>query len=316
MKDTLVAVPGGRIHVVEEGEGPLVLLVHGFPELWYSWRYQLPAVAAAGFRAAAIDVRGYGRSSKPADIAAYRMLDLVADNVEVVRALGAETAVVIGHDWGSSIAANSALLRPDVFTALGLLNVPYTQRGDTRPALAPAGPDAEEFYASYFQQPGRAEAEIETDVRSWLAGFYSALSGDAPEDSPPWFLVSPGGTLRDRMPDARTSWLSEADLDYYAAEFERTGFRGPLNKYRNIERDWEDLAPWRGAPIRQPAIYIAGELDTRWYADRLAAHERTLPGLVSSHIIKGKGHWIQQDAPDEVNRLLVQWLTGLAGAAL
>lgn len=174
-----VPSPAGRIHLVEQGSGPLVLLVHGFPESWYSWRAQLPVLAAAGYRAVAIDVRGYGRSSKPAVTDAYRMLDLVEDNVAVVRALGEESAVIVGHDWGATIAANSALLRPEVFRAVGLLSVPYAPRGGPRPSdiFTQMGGD-EEFYVSYFQEPGRAEAEIEPDVRGWLAGFYAAFSAD------------------------------------------------------------------------------------------------------------------------------------------
>ncbi|MFE9884690.1 alpha/beta fold hydrolase [Streptomyces scopuliridis] len=313
----LVDVPGGRIHLVEQGTGPLVLLVHGFPESWYSWRHQLPVLAAAGFRAVAIDVRGYGRSSKPHDIEAYRMLAHVADNVGVVRALGEETAVVVGHDWGSAIAANTALLRPDVFTAVGLLSVPYAPRNGFRPADAfsmMGGP--EEFYVSYFQRPGRAEAEIERDVRGWLAGFYAVLSGDAvpPADGGDPHFVPAGGKLSDRFPDASPpSWLSEADLDVYAREFERTGLTGALNRYRNMDRDWEDLAAWDGAPITQPSLFIGGALDasTTWLADAIKAYPTTLPGLVSSHILEGCGHWVQQERADEVNRLLTDWLRSL-----
>ncbi|MFE7572958.1 alpha/beta fold hydrolase [Streptomyces sp. NPDC057539] len=313
----LVDVPGGRIHLVEQGTGPLVLLVHGFPESWYSWRHQLPVLAAAGFRAVAIDVRGYGRSSKPHDIEAYRMLAHVADNVGVVRALGEETATVIGHDWGSTIAANTALLRPDVFTAVGLLSVPYTPRGGFRPTDAfsmMGGP--EEFYVSYFQRPGRAEAEIERDVRGWLAGFYAALSGDAvpPADGGDPHFVPVGGALSDRFPDAALpAWLSEADLDVYAHEFERTGLTGALNRYRNMDRDWADLATWDGAPVTQPSLFIGGALDasTTWLADAIAAYPTTLPGLVSSHILDGCGHWVQQERADEVGRLLTDWLRAL-----
>ena len=171
LRHRTVEAPAGRLHLVEQGTGPLVLLVHGFPESWYSWRHQLPALAAAGYRAVAVDVRGYGRSSKPDGVAAYRMLELVEDNVAVVHALGEETAVIVGHDWGSTIAANSALVRPDVFRAVGLLSVPYAPRGGPRPSevFAQMGGE-EEFYVSYFQEPGRAEAEIEPDVRGWLAG--------------------------------------------------------------------------------------------------------------------------------------------------
>ncbi|MFE6741144.1 alpha/beta fold hydrolase [Streptomyces tubercidicus] len=318
-----VEVPGGRIHLVEQGTGPLVLLVHGFPESWYSWRHQLPALAAAGYRAVAIDVRGYGRSSKPRDVAAYRMLAHVADNAAVVRALGEETAVIAGHDWGSPIAANSALLRPDVFTAVALLSVPYTPRGGPRPseAFARIGGD-EEFYVSYFQEPGRAEAEIEPDVRGWLAGLYAGLSGDAePTPGLGLFAVAPGGKMSDRFPAGPPrplSWLTEADLDFYAAEFERTGLTGGLNRYRNVDRDWEDLAAWDGAPLTQPALFIAGEHDasTDWMANAVKAFPHTLPALTAAHFLDGCGHWVQQESPDEVNRLLVDWLRGLPATAV
>ncbi|GII91703.1 epoxide hydrolase [Sinosporangium siamense] len=294
-----------------------MLLVHGFPESWYSWRHQLPALAAAGYRAVAVDVRGYGRSSKPDDIAAYRMLDLVEDNVAVVRALGEETAVIVGHDWGATIAANSALIRPDVFRAVGLLSVPYAPRGGPRPSeiFAQMGGD-QEFYVSYFQAPGRAEAEIEPDVRGWLAGFYAAFSADTmpPADAPAPYFASQGGRLRDRFPAGRLpAWLGEDDLDVYAAEFERTGLTGALNRYRNMDRDWEDLADFDGSPIKQPSLFIGGALDasTTWMADAIKAYPATLPGLVSSHILDGCGHWIQQERRDEVNELLTGWLASL-----
>lgn len=314
----LVEVPGARIHLVEQGSGPLVLMVHGFPEAWYSWRHQLPALAEAGFRAVAIDVRGYGRSSAPPEVEAYRMLAHVADNVGVVRALGEGTATIVGHDWGSTIAATTALLRPDVVTAVALLSVPYTPRSGVRPTDAFAmigGPG--EFYVSYFQEPGRAEAEIEPDVRSWLAGFCAALSGDAPAAAGGGsvFFVPAGGRMRDRFAEEATlpPWLTEADLDVYAGEFERTGLTGALNRYRNVDRDWEDLAAWDGAPIAQPSLFIGGERDasTAWMADAIASFPTNLPGLVSSHVLDGCGHWTQQERADEVNRLLVGWLRSL-----
>ncbi len=318
MQHRLVDVLGGRIHLVEEGSGPLVLLVHGFPESWYSWRHQLPALAEAGYRAVAVDVRGYGRSSKPAEISAYRMLAHVADNVGVVQALGEQQAIVVGHDWGSGIAANSALLRPDVFTAVGLLCVPYSPRGGPRPTdiFGMLG-GAEDFYVKYFQAPGRAEAEIEADVRGWLRGFYLGLAGEAdpPAHESGLFSVAPGGKLSDRFPKDMPlpAWLEESDLDAYAGEFERTGFTGGLNRYRNVDQDWDDLAAWDGVPIRQPSLFIGGDRDatTVWLGDVIKAHATTLPGLVASHILEGAGHWVQQERPDEVNRLLVEWLRGL-----
>lgn len=313
----LIPAPAGRIHLVEQGSGPLVLLVHGFPESWYSWRHQLPALAAAGYRAVAVDVRGYGRSSRPEGIDAYRMLELVADGVAAVEALGERTAVVVGHDWGSAIASTSALVRPDVFRAVGLLGVPYTPRGGPRPSEVFAGTGGEEeFYVSYFQEPGRAEAEIEPDVRGWLAGFYAALSADTmpgPGAPVPYF-VGRGGTLRDRFPAGpRPAWLGEGDLDVYAAEFERTGLRGALARYRNMDRDWEDLARFDGAPVTQPSLFVAGASDpsTTWLADAVEAFGTTLPGLRGSHVLEGCGHWVQQERPAETNRILTAWLASL-----
>ncbi|MFD7588316.1 alpha/beta fold hydrolase [Kitasatospora sp. NPDC059811] len=313
----LVPSPAGRIHLVEQGTGPLVLLLHGFPESWYSWRHQLPVLAAAGYRAVAIDVRGYGRSSRPEEVTAYRMFDLVEDNVAVVHALGERSAVIVGHDWGSTIAANSALIRPDVFRAVGLLSVPYLPRGGPRPseAFAQLGGD-EEFYVSYFQEPGRAEAEIEPDVRGWLAGFYAALSADTmpAAGAPDPHFVSRGGTLRDRFPAGRRpGWLGADELDVYAGEFERTGMSGALGRYRNMDRDWEDLADFDGAPVTQPSLFIGGSRDasTTWLADAIAAYPATLPGLLSSHILDGCGHWVQQERPTEVNRILTDWLASL-----
>ncbi|MFK0168542.1 alpha/beta fold hydrolase [Streptomyces sp. NPDC090306] len=317
-----VAAPAGRLHLVEQGSGPLVLLVHGFPESWYSWRHQLRALAAAGYRAVAIDVRGYGRSSRPARTDAYRMVELVEDNVAVVRALGEDNAVVVGHDWGSGIAATSALLHPEVFRAVGLLSVPYAPPGGPRPTelFGRIGGPEQEFYISYFQEPGRAEAEIEPDVRGWLAGVYAALSADTMpgegEPDPHFVTRGDGGRMRDRFPTGTLpAWLTEDDLDVYAGEFERTGMTGALNRYRNVDRDWEDLAAYRGAPIKQPSLFIGGALDasTTWMSGAIDAYPTTLPGLHASHLLEDSGHWIQQERPEEVSRLLTDWLATLDG---
>lgn len=312
---------------MEEGSGPLVLLVHGFPESWYSWRHQLPVIAEAGFRAVAIDVRGYGRSSAPLEVEAYGMLQHVSDNLGVVEALtdrGAP-AIIVGHDWGAPIAANSALLRPDVFTAVAMLSVPYSPAGNRRPTdafarMADAVSEVtglkEEFYINYFQEPGRAEREIELDVRSWLLGFYVGGSeGAAGRDGGTVATVPKGKMMRDRFPvtDELPAWLLEADFEFYVEEFERTGFRGALNRYRNIDRDWHDLQPWREEPIGVPALFIGGEKDgpTKWGERAIARFPDTLPQLRGSHILPGCGHWLQQERADEVNGLLVDWLRAL-----
>ena len=314
-------VNGIRLHCVEAGEGPLVLLVHGFPESWYSWRHQLDALADAGYRAVALDVRGYGRSSAPPEIEAYRMLCHVADNVGLVGALGEEQAVVVGHDWGAPIAWTSALLRPDVFRAVAGLSVPYSPPGGVRPLRAMrALAGAEEFYIQYFQQPGRAEAEIESDVRRWLLGFYFTASGDAPPADPAagtMATVAPGGQLRDRfvVPDELPSWMSADDLDVYVGEFERTGFTGGLNRYRNIERDWDDLSAFHGRPIDVPALFIGGDRDgpTIWGMRAIERFATNLTALHRSVILPGCGHWTQQERADEVNEILLEFLGSVAG---
>lgn len=319
LRSHVVRVGETRLHCVEAGEGPLVLLVHGFPESWYSWRHQLPALAAAGYRAVAIDVRGYGRSSKPLAVEDYRMVRLVADNVGLVRALGATSAVIVGHDWGAPIAWNSAMLRPDVFTAVAGLSVPFAPPSELRPSVAMrAMAGDEEFYVEYFQEPGRAEAEIEADVRDWLLGFMFTASGDAPLPDPATGTVATiprGAQMRDRFhrPESMPAWLSDADLDVYASEFEHSGIRGPLNRYRNVDRDWEDLAAWRGARIEAPALFIGGDRDgpTVWGASAIAAFSTTLPNLHRSIILEGCGHWTQQERPDEVNEALIDFLRSL-----
>ncbi len=308
-----ITANGIRIHVAE---GPLVLLVHGFPESWYSWRLQLPALAAAGYRAAAIDVRGYGRSSRPWAVEEYRMVRLVGDIVALVTALGERQAVLVGHDWGAPIVWNSALLRPDLFRGVAGLSVPYNPRGNRKPSEVFRGfGGKDEFYIEYFQEPGRAEAEIEEDVRGWLLGFYYGASGDIGERAQNLSLVPRGARMRDRftIPDELPSWLTKDDLDFYAAEFERTGFRGGLNRYRNVDRDWEDLAAFHLAPIRVPALFVGGERDgpTRWGGPAIERFSDNLPLLTRSVIVPGCGHWIQQERAVETNRLLVEFLETL-----
>lgn len=314
-----IPVNGIRIHLVEQGQGPLVLLVHGFPESWYSWRHQLPALAAAGYRAVAIDVRGYGRSSRPASVEDYRMTRMVGDIVGLVGALGEGKATLVGHDWGAPIVWNASLMRPDLFTGVVLLSVPYHPRDSMTPARffrEMAGED--ELYMEYFQEPGRAESEIEMDVADWLLSFYFSLSGDAPADLPNWAVVPRGSRLRDRLrrPKELPPWLSQPDLDFYVAQFERTGFRGALNRYRNLDRDWEDFAAFEGCPIEIPALFIGGSRDgpTQWGAAAIGRFPHTLPRLHKSVILDGCGHWIQQERPEETNALLVEFLDAIHGS--
>ena len=318
LKHRIVASNGIRLHAVECGEGPTVLMVHGFPESWYSWRHQLPALAEAGYRGVALDVRGYGRSSKPTRVSDYRMVNKVADVVGLVEALDCGLVTIVGHDWGAPIAWNSALLRPDLFRGVAGISVPYAppsppgQLKPTERMRAMAGDD--EFYVEYFQQPGRAEAEIERDVRRWLLGFYWCASGDV-VNGPNISLVERGKFLSDKFlyPDAMPDWLTEADLDVYAAEFEYSGFFGPLSRYRNVDQDYEDLAAFAGRPITIPSLFVGGSKDgpTIWGADAIRRFPETLPKLFRSEIVEGAGHWIQQERPEETNQHLLDFLAAI-----
>ena len=311
-----VDASGTRIHVAEVGDGPMVLFIHGFPESWYSWRYQLPAVAAAGYRAVAIDVRGYGSSEAPADVDAYRLIDLVGDCVGVIEALGDTGAVIVGHDWGSPIASTAALLRPEVFRAVALLSVAYTPPNEVRPTdiFRMMGGD-DTFYIEYFQEPGVAEAEIGTDPARWLEGMIFSASGDAPPPlpgEPAGFAVASGGRLDDRFryPEGPLAWQGADDLAFYVGEFARAGFSGGLNRYRCVDHDWVDLRAWRGAPIHQPSLYIGGEKDgpTIWGAGSIARYPETLTGLHDSVVLPDVGHWMQQEDAAGVNALLLDFL--------
>jgi pimeloyl-ACP methyl ester carboxylesterase len=306
-----------RHHVVEQGDEPLVLLCHGFPESWYSWRHQLPALAAAGYHAVAPDMRGYGQTDRPEAIEQYTQLHMVGDMVGLLDALGAETAVIVGHDWGAPVAWNAALLRPDRFRGVAALSVPYSPRGDVRPTEGLARAAGDTFmYMLYFQTPGVAEAELEKDVRRTLSRMLYSISGDAPRGEG-WRVLPRDTTFLDALTDPPTlpAWLSEADLDFYTGEFTRTGFRGGLNWYRNIDRTWELMAAHRGARVTVPALFIAGDLDmviARRQKDleRLSA---VVPGLRKLVLLPGCGHWTQQERPAEVNAELIAFLGGLDG---
>jgi pimeloyl-ACP methyl ester carboxylesterase len=307
---------GISIHVAEAGEGPVVLLCHGFPESWYSWRHQLPALAAAGYHAVAPDMRGYGQTDRPEAIEQYTQLHHVGDMVGLLDVLGAETAVIVGHDWGAPVAWNAALVRPDRFPAVAALSVPYTPRGVTRPTAALARAAGPHFmYMLYFQTPGVAEAELERDVRSTLRRVLWGISGDAGERAG-WHSEKPKhSTFLEGLPDPERlpPWLSEADLDFYVGEFERTGFRGGLNWYRNLDRTWELMAAWRGARITVPALFIAGDRDPVIARARAAmdALPETVPGLRELELLPGCGHWTQQERPEQVSEELIGFLDGL-----
>jgi pimeloyl-ACP methyl ester carboxylesterase len=307
---------GIGIHYVEQGTGPLVLLCHGFPEGWYSWRDQLAALAAAGFRAVAPDMRGYGRTEAPPDISSYTILDIVGDMVGLVGTLGENRAVIVGHDWGANIAWHAALFRPDVFPAVAALSVPFRQRGPAPPLTMLRKAGQLTHYWFHFQEPGVAEAEFESDPRAALRRVLYSISGDAPLETRRLTLQPGKGWLANALdPKLLPSWLTDADLDHMSAEFSRSGFRGGLNWYRNIDRNWELTAPWAGALLRQPALFIAGSADPVIEfgsgAAALQALSAAVPGLRRKLHIDGAGHFIQQERPELVNQALLEFLAGL-----
>jgi pimeloyl-ACP methyl ester carboxylesterase len=317
----VIETNGIRMRIAEQGEGPLVLLCHGFPESWYSWRHQLAALAAAGFRAVAPDMRGYGETEAPAAIEQYTLLHLVGDMVGVLDALGAETAVIAGHDWGAPVAWHAALLRPDRFRAVIGLSVPFRPRGGVRPTSVMPRTEEAVFYQLYFQQPGVAEADLEGDVRQSVRDILLRLSGDVPPiaGSDGFGMVKLCGGMRGRMAEhAGTTlpgWLSEADIDTYAAAFARTGFRGGLNWYRNINRNWELLRPFAGLKVTVPALYVAGDRDLvlgfAGAKEMVANLGIAVPGLRKTVILPGCGHWTQQERPAEVNAAMIDFLRQL-----
>lgn len=316
IRHTTVSANGIRMHVAEAGEGPPVMLCHGFPESWYSWRDQLRALAAAGYRAVAPDMRGYGGTERPTDPAQYTLLHLVGDMIGLLDALGERRAVIVGHDWGAPVAWHAALLRPDRFRGVAGLSVPFRPRGSGRPTAGMPQTGDEWFYQLYFQQPGVAEAELQRDVRATIRGVLYGASGDSADAGDITMVPRSGGFL-DRLPDPghTPSWLTDADVDFYVAEFERTGFTGGLNWYRNIDRSWELLGAFAGAQVTVPALYVVGDRDLVYTfkgMERLLANLAAfVPGLRETGVLPGCGHWTQQERPDEVSARLIGFLRDL-----
>src|SRR5215470_16364857 len=323
-KHRIVSTNGIKMHIAEAGTGPLVLMCHGFPESWYSWRHQLIALADAGFHAVAPDMRGYGQTDSPEGIEQFTLFHLVGDIVGLLDALETPQAAIVGHDWGATVAWHAALMRPDRFRGVVGLSVPHRPRqaGTERPTtLMPQTPDAV-FYQLYFQQPGVAETEFERDPRSTVRNLLYGGSGAARDTAQPvggggaGMVPRNGGFLSTFPgPSVLPSWITEADVDFYAGEFKRVGFRGGLNWYRNIDRNWEFLAPWVGAKVTVPALYMAGDRDLvlsfRGMDQLLPVLKQFVPNLRETTILRGCGHWTQQERPNEVNAAMIDFLRQL-----
>lgn len=308
-----------NLRVAVAGAGPLVVLVHGFPESWYSWRHQIQPLVRAGYQVAAPDVRGYGGSDRPQRIEDYDMQNLTADMTALARALSPDqSAVIVGHDWGAPIAWNSALAAPEVFRAVAGLSVPHMPPGDVvgidlfRKVFTDRGVF---YYMVYFQDEGVAEAELEADPQRSIRLFFTAIAADAKPAA--WPLQKPSdqrlfdGVLE---PDMPRPWFSHEDLQYYAEQFEKSGFRGPLNRYRNFHRDAEWLKSLQRTTIEQPALYLIGDRDMvahMYQGGPIDAMKPHMAQLRTAQVLKDCGHWTQQESPDQVNRYLLEWLDGL-----
>jgi pimeloyl-ACP methyl ester carboxylesterase len=310
-KHSTLRVNNIQMHVAELGAGPLVLLCHGWPGYWRTWRHQMHALAAAGFRAVAPDMRGYGQTEAPASVDAYSIFHLVGDLVGLVQQLGSEQAYLVGHDWGANVVWNAATMRPDLFPAVAALSVPARTRSAEPPLETLKRTGNAEFYWLYFQEPGVAEAEFERDPEDTMRRLMLAKHRKHRLNVPAGLGFLDGAEGFETMP----AWYTQADLALLAAEFRRTGFRGGLNWYRNMDRNWELTAPYAGAKIHQPALFIAGTLDGvirgPGGASALAHMPEVVPGLRRQLLVDGAGHWINEERPDEVNNELLRFLREL-----
>jgi pimeloyl-ACP methyl ester carboxylesterase len=317
LRERTLTTNGVELHLVEAGqEGPLVVLAHGWPELSFSWRHQIPALAAAGYRVVAPDQRGYGRSSRPEAIEDYDIHHLTDDLLGIVDDIAEERAVFVGHDWGSMVVGHQAVLHPDRVAGLVNMSVPYIPRGPVSTVTALRNVMGDSFfYILYFQEPGPADREMEGDpartMRRLLAG---ARTGGVPDPS---FFANDGRGFIDRMaePEALPSWLSQDELDHYVAEFTRTGFTGGINWYRNFDRNWETTPQLDGARVEVPSLFIGGTADPVIAMTPPAVGHAALSDHRGDVLVEDAGHWVQQERPDEVNTALISFLDDITGAS-
>lgn len=317
VKFSMIETNGINMRIAEMGEGPLVLLAHGWPESWYSWRHQIVALANAGYRVVAPDMRGYGQTDSPQNVDEFDILHQADDMVGVLDALGEETAVMVGHDWGSIVAWNTVLIHPERFTGLIAMSVPYNGRGPISPLDAmKAGFGDNFYYILYHQEPGVAEAEYDADPHGLLSRLY--LSPDSPRAAP--VITDPkraaGGWI-DRLgaPLGLPDWLEQQDIDYIVSQFEHAGFRGGINYYRNFHRNWEITPHLTDVKVAVPTLFIAGEQDiVIGGADKArltAGMSRVVNDLRDVVLYPGIGHWVQQEAPEQTNASMIKFLDSL-----
>jgi epoxide hydrolase A/B len=291
-----IAANGIELHVLDEGQGPLVVLCHGFPELAFSWRHQVPALTRSGFRVLAPDLRGYGRSSAPAAVGSYDVVSLCGDLCGMLDVVGEEGAIFVGHDWGASLAWQLAILHPTRVRAVAGLSVPFVPRAPAPPLSILRRRLGEDFYIVWFQQPGVADAALARDVRRTLTTSRQWTSLWAEEDP---------------EPPRRPRWLTEEELGVYVESFERTGFTGGLNWYRNIDRNWELTEQVADRRVEQPALFLTGERDPVRRFMPAEAMRGWVTDLREEVVVEGAGHWVQQEEPEAVSASLLAFLGGL-----
>lgn len=314
----MIEANGIRLYVAEQGEGPLVILCHGFPECWYSWRHQFATLADAGFHVVAPDLRGYGRSESSSQTDSYTIIDHIGDIVGLVDALGAKDAVIAGHDIGATIAWQAALLRPDRFRGVIALSPPFRSRafgGSVPPTMRmPQTKDAM-FYQLYLQTP-QAQTTFEHDLRRTFRSMFYAFSANA-QATPAAARLGAGMVPRTgpalKDPPSLPPWISDSDIDVYVDEYEQSGFSGPLAWWRNVDRSWELLAPFTGMMVTIPALYMAGKRDfiVNAFGQFIPQQYAMVPKLRPAIMLEGCGHWTQQERPQEVNAAMIDFLRSL-----
>lgn len=303
-------VNGIELHYLSAGAGPLVIFMHGFPQLGRSWAAQMMAVAGAGYHAVAPDMRGYGDTESPDDPELYSQFHLAGDVTGLMDHLGASQAVLVGHDMGAGLAWAMGSFLPERVRGVIALSVPHKPRGDTAPVAA--SPPL--FYQRRFQTIGPAEEDLATNLERFLPGIFDRLSGSSERGLPPALMVPEDASFSDLFdpPTRIPEWLAPEELDAHLEAFGRTGFRGALNWYRNIDRNWYQLAPWAPGNVTVPAAFLVGDRDVTYALFHgngvIDSQSERVSHLFDSRVIPGAGHWIAQERPTEVNEFLLSAL--------
>ncbi|CAD5165085.1 unnamed protein product [Musa acuminata subsp. malaccensis] len=307
----MVSVNGINMHVAEKGEGPTVLLLHGFPELWYTWRHQMHGLAACGFRAVAPDLRGFGDTDAPPAAAAYSILHIVGDLIALLDSLGQDKVFVVGHDWGSMVAWNLSMFRPDKVNAMVNLSQAFTPRNPTRKSLEYLRTVfGDDYYMCRFQEPGKIEAEFARLGTAWVLKKFLTYRNPGP-----LYITEDQGWGSSDSKILLPSWLSEVDINYYTSKYEKAGFTGGLNYYRSLDLNWELTAPWTGARIKVPAKFIVGDLDLTYHSPgaqdfiHKGGLKNYVPLLDEVVVMKEVGHFINEEKPTEITENICDFIT-------